>query len=291
MKNKGYVRIEEVLDGIYQDAGYQSIQWNEALSWTGRVLSLLGVNALYITKVTNGVMGNLPPIKVENYRGKVPANFIQVVQCREYNHKIPMYVSSGTFLDTYENVVGDCNTTESVCEQATLTEFEEDPITRKQFFDCKDMWLNSVDWYNSFKSYSNIAQIEYQLNYRMDVDYIFTNFKEGLIEMAYKTFPMDEEGRPLIPRDDKIIRAVETFVMERMAHKRYHKDPTQTTRAFWKDMQQEKMFAISSARSNANVPDVDEMESIANQWNRLLPDTRAYEAGFKHNNIDERRHH
>ena len=185
MINKGYVKMEPVLESIYQDAGYQTLQWDEALSWTGRVLSLLGIPNLYIKKVTNGRGGNLPPIKVENYRGELPDDFVTSIQSREYNYKIPMYITTSTFDDTYEDIY-----------KEGLIPFSE-----------RESEIYDQDWYEAYVPRDS-NRYGLHLNYRLDSNFIVTNFKEGLVEMAYKAFPLDEDSRPLIPNDEKIIRAV-----------------------------------------------------------------------------------
>ena len=41
------------------------------------------------------------------------------------------------------------------------------------------------------------------LGYRLNNNYIFTNFEEGSVEISYTAFVTDDDGYPMVPDDER----------------------------------------------------------------------------------------
>lgn len=55
----------------------------------------------------------------------------------------------------------------------------------------------------------NLICCESIYTYKLNENYIFTSEKEGNIDIAYKAIPLDEDGYPKIPDDERFLRALE----------------------------------------------------------------------------------
>ncbi|NPV12660.1 MAG: hypothetical protein HPY57_12815 [Ignavibacteria bacterium] len=56
-----------------------------------------------------------------------------------------------------------------------------------------------------------------ELTYTVNNSYLFLSVTDVLIEVAYKAYPIDCEGKPLIPDNDRYIKAVQYYIIERLA--------------------------------------------------------------------------
>jgi len=119
--------------------------------------------------------------------------------------------------------------------------------------------------------------------YTINDSYIFTNFN-GVITLSYLAIPVDEDGFPLIPIsaafDEAIFRYIVTklyypeFISGRMPANLYDK------------LENDWNYKCMAARGEAYMPNVDQLESIKNQWLRLIPDINQHSQFF--NELNQR---
>jgi len=112
------------------------------------------------------------------------------------------------------------------------------------------------------------ATVGNSLEYIINDGYIFTNFIEGQLEIAYEAFPIDKEGYPMIPDDERYLKAVESYIIERIARKLWLQDKINDYK--YKALEQDWLFYVKSAKTKAQMPSFDEMESLKNQVLRLI---------------------
>ncbi len=129
-------------------------------------------------------------------------------------------------------------------------------------------------------------QRESQYSYTLNNNYIFTSFEEGQVEMHYKAFPTNALGMPLVPDDIKFIMAVQAFIAERIGFRLYMQDHL-TERKYAK-LEVDRAWYIGAAGSKAQIPSVDEMESIKNRFLRLRIHTDLHNASFVYSPVSER---
>jgi len=105
-------------------------------------------------------------------------------------------------------------------------------------------------------------------NYKIDEGWIFTNFQEGLLEIAYEAFPVDANGYPSIPDDERYLKAVESYICERIATRLWIQDKISTEKK--NHFEREWLFYVRSAKTRAQMPTIDGMEALKNQVLRLI---------------------
>ena len=119
-----------------------------------------------------------------------------------------------------------------------------------------------------FSTNSPEASVGDSNNYKINDGWIFTNFEEGLLEIAYEAFPVDANGYPMIPDDEGYLKAVESYISERIATRLWIQDKMSTEKK--NHFEKEWLFYVRSAKTRAQMPSIDGMESLKNQILRLI---------------------
>ncbi len=118
------------------------------------------------------------------------------------------------------------------------------------------------------------------LTYTVNSNFLFTNYDDGDLEIAYKGMSLDEDGLPTIPDNDKYIRYVSLYIAEKLATKLFIQDKLRSDKR--QLIQGELAFATGSAKMSMVIPDVDYMESWTNSNVRLVTTLNSHSSGFKY---------
>lgn len=108
---------------------------------------------------------------------------------------------------------------------------------------------------------------------------ITTNIKEGKLLVSYLSYPEDEDGTPMIIDDENVKEALIHYVFYRYW---MQKDLMKEEGASQRMIFHLGMWnTLSKKALNANLPDIGQLESIKNNWNRLVPRTNQFESFFQ----------
>lgn len=130
--------------------------------------------------------------------------------------------------------------------------------------------------------------IETDLTYELNDCFIFTNFKEGEVEMAYLAHKTDENGFPMVPDEIKYIRAIKSYLRHKIDHRMWRKGLI--SEKIKVDSEQEWYLDCKAADVESKLRGFDYMESIKNQWVRLIPNLNQHSAGFYFSGQQEQRY-
>lgn len=119
----------------------------------------------------------------------------------------------------------------------------------------------------------------YEYTFKVQGDILYTNLREGTLEIAYRAVAIDEEGYPLISEDPVFIRALETYVKKQWFTILFDLGKIQP--AVLQNVQQEYAFYVGQAQNKLVMPTLSEMESLSNMWTSLLHKTNEFKTGFK----------
>lgn len=146
----------------------------------------------------------------------------------------------------------------------------------------------STDAYHMFCSQCMDDRCDSDLTYKVNDDYIFTNFDEGTVRVSYKAIPVDENGYPLIPDDVKFKNAVAYHIMWKLAFIKLMRD--EINRFAYEKIERDRDWYIGAAQTRGNMPNPDLMESIKNNWIRLIKKINQHGDGFKSAGHQEERY-
>lgn len=124
------------------------------------------------------------------------------------------------------------------------------------------------------------------LTYKLQGNCIFTApLEEGQIEIAYKAMPIDDEGYPMIPDNSAFSRALEMYIKKQWFTIQY--DMGKISQAVMAKTDQDYAWAVGQAQTDLIRPTIDQMESISNMWNTLVPRAQEHRKGFIHTGSKE----
>lgn len=133
---------------------------------------------------------------------------------------------------------------------------------------------------------SENKQGSFDLTYKIQGNVIFTSIKEGVIEIAYNAFAIDSEGYPLIPDNSTFIRALELYIKKQCFTTLF--DLGKINQAIYQNVCQEYAWAVGQAQSDLIRPTIDQMQSITNALNTLIPRINEHDNGFVNNGFQEK---
>lgn len=115
--------------------------------------------------------------------------------------------------------------------------------------------------------------------YTIHGNILHTSIKNGNIEVAYLAMPVDDDGVPLIPDVASFLRALELYIKKEWFTILF--DTNKISPTVYENTRRDYAWAVGQAREVLITPTVDQMESISNMWNTLIPRTREHARAFK----------
>ena len=118
-----------------------------------------------------------------------------------------------------------------------------------------------------------------ELTYTVDMGIIKTSFAEGFVEVAYKSLPVDDEGFPLLPDNQKVLLAIEYYILERYLFNIWTLG--KITDKAYEAINQKKLWYMGAASSDMQIQSYDHVEAIMNSINRIIINSHAQSNFFK----------
>ena len=300
------VSLASILERVYRTTDYESIAWADAAEDVIDVLRLLGVPQAYIQKTTNGQRNNPIPIIVENFRGELPYDLAVPGACRlirldgnsnitEFRMMIEstdLFYESPTVREQFNSQFRDSSSTLVASSLSLKMDMAQDKVDLGNIPEAEAILEDVIENVRLAQSRivtSSLKNQDFIPKYKLQGDYIFTNFNNGFVEMEYKGLPVDELGMPMIPDNMKFIKAVEWYLIMRMDYKRWRQTRVPSDEKVWRSSEAEYLWYIQSARTAARVPSLAQMESIKRMLLRSIPKINEFKTGFKNSNTQEQR--
>jgi len=104
--------------------------------------------------------------------------------------------------------------------------------------------------------------------YSMNDQYIYHDDSEATVKMLYKAIKVDKDGFPMIPDNVKFERAIEAYI--EWKHFRLLFQLGKLPQGVYEDSRVEYLFAVGAAQSAGQLMTIDQAESFANAYSRLL---------------------
>ena len=263
MLTSNYTSINRIIENIYRDYGF-SINKSEAAEWIWEVVGLLGIPAALESKYVD--------TSIVDYRSDLPVDCFKLENIKDVRTGNLLVKSTDVFHRA--NKILDLGSSEG---QITYLEGPTVVVDARVHDDVASVFVSSSGS-NTFNSMNTFTYQEYN-------GMIYYGYKEGDIQIHYKAFPVDDVGMPKIPDDIKYIRAVQLYLLVKIATRLNIKG--QVTDRVLDKFERDYDFAIGAAQGSAKMPNMDEMESIKNMMNRLIPKFTEHSSGFAYLNSKE----
>jgi len=283
MLNGKYISSLEIVRNVMRDTqSAENVQWQDSIEWCAEALDLIAVPKSLVNKIA--------AIEINDYRGDLPCDFEQMVQCSGLTNgcvQFPMRETTNTFHPVFT-----CNTT--IAQQNSTTN------TYSTLIDSATPIGEDADGNPTFNFINdgNVSLSKHLVNntgtncpseptYRLSEGYIFTSFKNDYkVLIAYKAFPIDKNGYPLIPDNIKFKQAVQSYVRMKVDYILWRKNLLE--KAVFDYSEREWMWYCGAATTAGHTPSIDSMESWKNQMLRLIPKINNHSTFFKDLGSQER---
>lgn len=124
-----------------------------------------------------------------------------------------------------------------------------------------------------------------ELTYKIQGMVIFTSTKDADLEIAYRSFAVDEEGYPLLPDNASFLRGLENYIKLQWFTILF--DMGKISQAVLQNTQQEYAWAAGDAQSEFSRLDLDKAETLFNSFATLLPRNNEHWKAFFTNGSKE----
>ena len=124
-----------------------------------------------------------------------------------------------------------------------------------------------------------------ELTYKLQNNVLFSNHKEGTINISYRAIDVDEDGFPLIPDNGSFVKALELYIKKQAFNVLL--DLGKITATSWEAVRTEYAWYVGQAQSDLVRPTIDQMQSITNMWNQLLVRNKEHRTSFKYEGSKE----
>ncbi len=149
-----------------------------------------------------------------------------------------------------------------------------DNKTKYPYLSTTDIFFDSED------------KVELAKTYKVQGSVIYTSNKEGEIEICYQSLNVDEEGFPMIPDTTTFKDALFYYIKNRVFDNLY--DVSKISGQVLQKAQQDYSWKVAQASTELKEMNLDQLESISNNWNTHIIRTHAHKSGFRDINKEQR---
>lgn len=221
-------------------------------------------------------------IEVENYQCKLPEDFhlLWVVhkceQCgKQEGSRVKYYLNSRPITVYSDNIVEticynkcEIQRTKEFVTQRMYVEETETPIERKF---CNRSLLSLDKRVKKNRCHTKCENL-YSKNtehFNFDNSKMYFNFEEGTIHLQYYAYNQDEEGYPLIPNDQYVIKAIEDYLTYQIFLQLYYNAEGDYAQRMQK-AEIEHQSSMGEALYNAKLPSFLRMKKYAEELPQSL---------------------
>lgn len=261
--------------------------------WCAEAIEKIGAVHQYSKKVS-GVDG-VPVIPIKNYQAPIPCDLHQLHQVA-YSFDcdgpwLPMRKATGSFAAWGNNCCCSNNTDpEKIITDDIMVNLVVDmygDIDKKKAIELlntnqnlRTIITNLVNDHNCPTSGITTANPSCGLQYTIKPGFIMCNVKEGYLKLSYSAIPTDEEGYPLIPDLTSYSEAIYWYVTMKLKYPEYLNG--RMNREIYYDIRRSWNFYRKQAYAEAMMPNEDGLESIKNNWNKIVPEYNDHYTFYSH---------
>lgn len=265
--------------------------------WIGEAIEKIGAISQYGKKVS-GVDG-VPYIPFSGYQAPLPCDIHQLHQVAySFSPKgpwFPMRKGTGSFAAWGNSNCCKCN-----CDKVDTEDIIKDDVLVNLVV---DMYGNidkteAIEMINTNQNLRTIltnlikdhncglhkgvtsANPSIELQYTVKPGYIMCNMPSGYLKLSYSAILTDEEGYPMIPDVASCFEAIYWYVTMKFKYPEYLNG--RMNREIYYDIRRSWNFYRNQAYAEIMMPNEDGLESIKNNWNKLVPEFRDHSTFYSH---------
>lgn len=269
--------IDRVIAKVITDLGLgqDEIPYADFIEWIADALEHIGAYYQNIEKEAH--------ILIEDYEGHLPCDFYKPIRIKE-GLEINPNIETGFYAGSLQATLAAAG-----IEWESLSAYDRWKIIAVPGLSKIDNMLGQVNQnlhFNKNLIGNPITNAITNKDYNINFNKITTAFRYGIIQIQYLAFPVDERGFPLVPDDvsyrDALFWKVAYHISMRSPHLLANKQmqDLEYCRQMW------NKYCVQ-ARASANMPDLDMLIRLKNNWLRLVNDPHFDRTWFRENGTQD----
>lgn len=275
-----------------------NLRITDMLHWMGEAIEKIGSPQQLIHKVSG--IDDVPVLTLSNHQVAMPSDLYRLEQIT-YSPQPngpwqSMRKATGSF-DVWGEVNGE-TTPEMLIPDAALIvlvkmlyniitdeeayiKLNSDPNIRVTLSTLINNGTYNVPGYRQGFQNTTVSQ---DLQYTTKPGYFMTNVPSGYLKISYYAIPRDENYYPLIPETQSYFEALYWYIVMKLKYPEYL--GSRINREVYYDIKRSWNYYCKQAYGDAMMPNSDDIESIKNNWLRLVPVQDEHETFYS--NIGEK---
>lgn len=250
-----YTNYKDIVERVKRE-GFENVEETDVKEYIWEILGYMATPKLFETVEVE--------VEAEQYRAKLPIDFYSLELIRDKDSKIVYRKSTDVFHKL--NRVGSSS--------AEVTDIYTPVVYPNPLPEGED----PETYY--LKSQTPQRRDPGEYTYKIERNIIFIPFEDATLEVVYKAFPVFDDGTPKVPDEPKIIRAVVTYVAERIGMRMMLRG--ELAPQIYNILAQKKSWATASARSSSLMNSPAEMENFKNRMLDIVPKTNSFGDGYRY---------
>jgi hypothetical protein len=245
MTNGNYKSIKDLISRLLRNPLMSDLNKSDIGSYIADALRLIEAPMAYEEKVAT--------ITIEDYRGELPCDIIYIQQTQKLKTALNEAIPESSYNRTY----GYLPMRYATDHFHTALHADTSPDLQK----------------------AGYTETGYDLTYKVQSNYIYTSFREGVVRMSYKGLALDKEGYPMIPDNIKVEKALENHVMYEYLRILWMlgKIPDKV----YRDVSTERDWYIGAAGTSLQMQSIDQAEAMKAALTRTILKPLQHGSGFK----------
>lgn len=287
--------IQSVIAKVIADLNIQEddLRISDIREWVGEAIEKIGAVTQFIPKVS-GENGT-PCTKVKCYQAQIPCDLHQLHQVAySYNCNgpwFPMRKATGSYAVWGHENKRDCEclTPEMIVQNDTMVNLVVDMYGNIDKTEAIEMIntnqnlrtiLSNLINQHTYNNQVNTTNPSMSLQYSVKPGWIMCNMPDGYLKLSYSAIPTDEDGYPLVPDLTSYKEAIYWYVTMKMKYPEYLNG--KMNREIFYDIKRSWNLYRNQAYAEALMPNEDGLESIKNDWNKLVPEFNDHNSFYSH---------
>lgn len=241
-----YTSINRVMDELLRHPMLSDLTLEQAVSYTLSFIAMNGLPKLYQDREAE--------VEIHEFRGLLPCDLISIIQVKDLRTGICLRSMTDNFPAAMrDRKKHDCKP----CKKGD-----------GEFIMCPHPYIPPMHRYLEEPAFKTQGRV------------IFTSFPEGVVAVAYKAIPVDDDGFPLLIDNEVYLSALKAYIKQEIFT--IKADQGDISDKVLARAEQDYCWKAGKLNSEFQIPSVSEMESITRNWNAMIPKMREFDNGFKH---------
>ena len=288
----------EIIDRLQSNWDWQNqpLRRSDIIDWIGQGIKKMGAPLMLKSRITGIDDGSYPSpiLKISNYRTTIPCDCYMISQVACSSSPTGPFVVARSATGNFDIVRGDLNNTS--IDPATNTyppgtgdkiqfvadifnESYSDAFTRLNSTPDLDNLLDSIFVNKNYGTGVNEFR-DNELTYSKNPPYLEFSIRDGYCMIAYKAIGTDKDGYPLVPDEEDVKEALYWYLDMKLTYPMWRNGKVRDI--VYKNSQLNWNLYRNKAKGNINMPSADELPSMMNAFNRLVPLMNEHITAYKY---------